>query len=277
LIYTWNPKLETDAVHKKFVIDEPPPDSWVQKVNWRDNPWFPEVLRAEMEQCKRTNPVKYDWIWEGEVLRAAIDALWTFESIDAQRVTIIQADLAPTVRKVVAVDPAVTANKKSDETGIVITSCTHTRPRHYYVHADLSGKYSPDGWARVVLDAYDHHEADAIVFETNQGGDLVLDNIRNACRALKREIPKLIGVRASKGKALRAEPIAGLYEQKLCHHAGHFPDLERQMLRYDPLDPTQKSPDRLDALVWALTELSSGRQPMKIAESALAVLTARRR
>ena len=119
----------------------------------------------------------------------------------------------------------------------------------YYVLEDVSGKYSPDEWGRLAVKTFYDWEADRIVAETNNGGDLV----ERLLRSVDNNIPYR-SVRATRGKMLRAEPIAALYEQKKVHHMGAFPELETQMCTY--VGQLKPSPDRLDALVWGLTELS---------------------
>lgn len=117
------------------------------------------------------------------------------------------------------------------------------------VEEDLSGKYSTGTWAQRVVNAYWEYEANEVVAEVNQGGDLVEDAIKTIDPRVK-----VVKVRASKGKFARAEPVAGLYEQRKVCHVKEMPDLEAQMTEWVPLN-TKKSPDRLDAMVWALTHL----------------------
>ena len=149
------------------------------------------------------------------------------------------------VRTVVAVDPSITAG--GDETGIVV-ACKD-KEGHGYVLADYSMQGTPDQWAKQVIDAYDKHEADAIVVEVNQGGLMVSQTLKTV-----RQLLPIREVRATKGKAIRAEPISAMYEQGKIHHVGSgFAELENQLTTWTP--EFGKSPDRLDALVWALTEL----------------------
>jgi phage terminase large subunit-like protein len=154
------------------------------------------------------------------------------------------------VRIVVAVDPAVSSTEGSDETGIVV--CGKDDRGHGYVLEDLSGRYDPAGWARAAIAAYHRHDADRIVAEANQGGDL----IENTLRTLDANIA-YSKVHASRGKFTRAEPVSSIYEQGRIHHCGLFPELEDQMTSFVPdLDRAKfGSPDRVDALVWGLTEL----------------------
>lgn len=179
-----------------------------------------------------------------EILEDNPNALWKRERIDELRVQHVP-DL---VRVVVGVDPAVTSNESSDETGIVVAGVD--KDGDGYVFGDSSLIASPDGWARIACRVYKEHEADRLVAEVNNGGDLV--------EMVMRTVDPHISfkkVHASRGKAKRAEPIAALYEQGRVHHVGSFPKLEDQMCAYDPLDENGDSPDRMDALVWALTEL----------------------
>lgn len=180
-------------------------------------------------------------------------ALWTEALIAAAHALQIRHEL---VRTVVAVDPATTASDESDETGIVATSSYGAGDnRQYSVDGDYSGKYSPNGWAQKAIGAYEQHNADAIVIETNQGGDMAESTLRNA--GFK---GRIVRVHASKGKFARAEPISALYEQGRVAHKGALYLLENQLMEYVPAT-AKKSPDRLDAMVWALTELG-GTQAM---------------
>jgi phage terminase large subunit-like protein len=192
-----------------------------------------------------------------ELLEDNPGALWSLKGIDADRVREMPANLT---RVVIGVDPAVSNTDESDLTGIVVCAEGPSLqgeiwPPHYYVIDDLSLQASPDRWASTVVKAYGAHGADRIVAETNNGGDLV----EALLRAKSLEFA-YTAVHASRGKLTRAEPIAALYEQHRVHHVGSFPQLEDQMCDYVPLVPggkPQKSPDRMDALVWALWELNN--------------------
>lgn len=181
-----------------------------------------------------------------EILDDNPNALWSRSNIDFHRVLRPPADI---VRVVIGIDPAVTSNEDSDETGIVV--CCRDRAGHGYVLDDLSCVEKPDKWAAVAVSALDRHSGDRIVAEVNNGGDMV----ESVLRTVRRRIPYK-AVRASRGKAIRAEPISSLYEQGLIHHVGAFPQLEDQLCEWNPSE-SGKSPDRLDALVWAFTELFS--------------------
>ncbi len=180
---------------------------------------------------------------EGEILSDNPGALWTYEMFSECR-----TDTYPALRRViVAVDPAVSTNQNSDDTGIIVAGLGIDR--HVYILQDSSGSYSPNEWAQKVCALYRKHNADRIVAEKNNGGALVESNIRT----VNPMVPITL-VHASKGKITRAEPVAALYEQRKVHHVGTFKKLEDQCCEYTG-DPRQDSPDALDALVWAVTEL----------------------
>jgi len=187
-----------------------------------------------------------------EVLDDIEGALWSYSMIEKNRAT----ETPEYQRIVVALDPAVTSGDDSDETGIVVAA--RGQDDEFYVLEDATIKASPDGWARLAIELYHKYNADRIIAEVNNGGDLV----ERVVRTIER-VP-YSAVRASRGKLVRAEPIAALYEQGKVHHVGEFKELEDQLISYTPT--SRKSPDRLDALVWAITELSqrSGKPAWRI-------------
>jgi phage terminase large subunit-like protein len=161
-------------------------------------------------------------------------------------------------RVIIAVDPS--GSEDGAETGIVVAGISRDKTRGYVLE-DLSQAGSPDTWARVVNDAFARWEADRVVAEANYGGDMVEATLRTVNRNISYR-----AVFASRGKAVRAEPVAALYEQGRILHVGTFPDLEDQMCTWSPNLPGQKSPDRMDAVVWAFTELMlKGSQPFSFA------------
>jgi phage terminase large subunit-like protein len=171
-------------------------------------------------------------------------ALWNRKRIDALRV-----NAAPVLKRVVVgLDPAVTAHEYSAETGIVAAGIGVDD--HFYVLDDKSLIQSPDAWARAAVKCYHDRAADRIIGETNNGGDMIEVLLRNVDPNVSYK-----SVTATRGKMIRAEPVAALYEQGRVHHVGYFSQLEDQLCDYDPIS-SPRSPDRLDALVWALTELS---------------------
>ena len=181
-----------------------------------------------------------------EILEDIEGALWNHNQLDNCR---IKEEEIPELKKiVVAIDPAVTANANSDDTGIIVAGLAENNK--YYILDDKSGKFSPDKWARLAIEQFYRYNANRIVAETNNGGDLV----ERLLRSVDTNIPYK-SVTATRGKMLRAEPISALYEQGKVFHTKVFSELEEQMCSYT--GDNKKSPDRLDALVWALTELSS--------------------
>lgn len=185
----------------------------------------------------------------GELLDDVEGALWTWKMIDDYRVTHTPDDV---VRRYVAVDPAVTFTRESDETGIITASITSNG--HIYVERDATTRDTVDGWARSVCIEYDRAQADAVIVESNQGGDMNESIIKSVDPTVNVRL-----VNATRGKRLRAEPVAALAEQGKIHHVGAFPDLEEQMTSWTPED--KQSPDRLDALVHAVTALTTTRVP----------------
>ena len=184
---------------------------------------------------------------DAELLEDAPGALWRRGVIEASRVAAPPA----LARVVVAIDPAAASHKDADETGIIVAG--RDADGGGYVLADASGRYAPAEWARAAIAAYAAHRADRVVAEVNNGGEMVEATLR----MVDPNVP-FAAVRAARGKAARAEPVAALYEQGRVRHLGAFPQLEDQMCAFtadfDP-DAAGYSPDRVDALVWALTEL----------------------
>jgi phage terminase large subunit-like protein len=186
-----------------------------------------------------------------EILDEVPGALWNRTQIEKLRLKAVPDGLR-LVRMVVAVDPAVSTNENSNETGIVVVG--KGSDGHYYVFADRSGVYSPEEWAREAVAQFDIHKADRVIGESNQGGDMV----ERTLRVIRATLPVTL-VHASRGKVTRAEPVAALYEQGKVHHIGCFPQLEDQMCQFTPdFNRTEMgySPDRIDALVWGVTDLA---------------------
>lgn len=191
----------------------------------------------------------------GQLLEDVEGALWSGEWIKA-----VPEGVDPVLtRIVVAVDPAGTARARSDETGIIVLG---TDGEDFYVLADYSGKYSPSGWARRVLDAVDAWGADCVVAENNYGGDMVRAVLENEADK-RRDIYSIQTVTSRRGKALRADPIATLYEKGRFWHLGEFELLENQMTGWIP---GTDSPDRLDALVHGATALAKAVAPTTVAD-----------
>ena len=185
-----------------------------------------------------------------ELINDMDGALWTPSLIDSKRENVINITEKIT-NVIVAVDPAVTSGDSSDETGVVVVGKDSNN--EYYVLDDKSGKYKPDQWGQLAIDLFYQWDADRIVAEVNNGGDLVEKLIRTLDSGVRYK-----SVHATRGKMVRAEPVAALYEQGRVHHCGVFSELETQMCTYTGERP-KPSPDRLDALVWGLSELNKSR------------------
>jgi len=184
-----------------------------------------------------------------ELLTDTPGALWQQDWLDRDRVKNLPWD--GWQRVVVAIDPAVTSGEDADETGIIVAAID--RAGHGYILEDASGKYAPHEWATKAISLYRKYSADRIIAERNNGGDMVEATIRSIDPNVSFK-----AVHASRGKVTRAEPISALYEQGKVHHIGTFTQLEDQLCAFTSdfsRSTAGYSPDRLDALVWALTEL----------------------
>lgn len=215
---------------------------YFQPATIADNPHIPAEYRNALSNLPEREFRRFvlgDW----DSLSAAPGALWTPEMIVRNRV-----QSAPELKRVVvAIDPAATSGPDADETGIVVLGIG--KDGHGYVLADGSGRYRPTEWANKAIALYRQYNADRIIGETNNGGDMVEATLR----AVDASLPYR-GVHASRGKAKRAEPVAALYERDLIHHVGAYDKLELQMTSWTP-DEQSFSPDRMDALVWAVSWL----------------------
>lgn len=205
-----------------------------------------EAMRVEMSSR----------LYEQEIMARFIadleGALWTRLLIDENRVN-RQPEYFQ--RVVVSIDPGINADSQG-ETGIVVTGLDYDD--HCHVLEDCTIRATPEGWARQAISAYERWQADRIVVERNQGGDMVAATLRT----IDANIP-ITEVHASRGKVTRAEPVVALYEQGLVHHVGFFPGLENQLCGWVPGDP---SPDRLDALVWGVWALKLSDELKKVAQ-----------
>jgi len=247
--YDCNPPGKRHWTYREFIEKEIPGtnensslDSAYLMMNPLDNisnlpPKYISTLKAMPKKYRQR-------FLDGLYLSDTEGALWRQDDIDRGRVTI-----APRlVRIVVAIDPAVTKSKTSDDTGIVVVGIGDDR--HCYVLEDLTGKYTPNGWAVKAVALYRKWEADRIIGEVNNGGDLVEINIRTVDPTISYK-----AVHASRGKDARAEPAEALYERDMAHHVGReFDKLEDEMCTWIP-NSGMPSPNRMDALVWGIWEL----------------------
>ena len=234
---------------KKLIVD---PDAVVTRGSTLDNQnnLAASTVKALYETYGNSRLGRQEL--EGEILGDIPGALWTREAIDLNRVKTAPDDLE---RVFVAVDPATSSHEGSDENGLVVVGLARDEDGYArgYVLEDASLKGPPEEWAKKAVSLYRKWSADKIIAEKNQGGLMV----ESVIRAQDRSVPVKL-VHASRGKVIRAEPISTLYEQGRVHHVGMFPKLEDQMCEFSVDNVRNKStgsPDRVDALVWGLTEL----------------------
>lgn len=225
------------------------PGTYVTKGSTYDNlenlaPSFVEEIKNKYEGSRLGRQEIH-----AELLEDNDNALWTRSDVDKGRVVMVPKGVE-LLRIIVALDPNTEGDVGHDEAGIVVAA--KGSDREYYVIDDCTIAGSPFKWARACATAYHKYDCDRVVYEKNQGGLMVEGTIAN----FDKKLP-LKGVHASRGKVTRAEPISTLYEQGRVHHVGEFPELEDEMCQWEPGMP---SPNRMDALVWAITELhgSSG-------------------
>ena len=260
--YDLNPSAKTHWVYRMFIEKRDPENKQplpnpfnygYYKINPGDNlanlaPEYLEELENLPEKARKRFLL-------GQFADDSEGALWTEELLAQNRRLGQEGSLPDWLRVVVAVDPSGCEgpeDTRSDEIGITVVALG--TDGHGYLLEDLSGRYSPEEWAKVAESAYNRHSADRIVGEKNYGGDMV----RAVIHACNSDLP-YSHVTATRGKVVRAEPISSLYEQNKVHHIGYFPELEDQMC-YMTMSGYQglKSPDRADALVWGFTELFPG-------------------
>ena len=251
-IYTGTPKQGHPLVKK--LIEDTSVFTVVSPTS--ENKKLPERVRRDLyNRLSGTRRGRQEL--EGEVLTDTPGALWTLTQLDASRYGMPGLPPIPApdeLRKiVVGWDPAVTSGDNSDEHGIVVAGIVPGDPSHFVILDDLSGVYTPMEAVNVVADAYSKWDADTVVAETNNGGDLIPTLLRTGAPTIPVKT-----VTATRGKRLRAEPVAALSEQGRLHIVGSLPKLEDQMTTWSPSSPG--SPDRLDAMVWAITALAEETQ-----------------
>lgn len=256
-----NPTTQSHWTHRLFVQGVEPTekrpvmrgDYVFAVVNPHDN--AENLDTAYIEGLKLLPKAKRDRFFLGQYSGDSAEALWQRSTIDANRLHVLQeADLPDFKRVVVAIDPAISSEDGANETGIIVAA---TDDRGFgYVLADGSGVYKPNEWARAALTLYHNYKADRIIAEANQGGEMVEEVIS----AQNPHVPVAL-VKASRGKYVRAEPVSAIYARGRVRHVGEFAELEDQMCSFTAdFDRKQQgySPDRMDALVWAMTDLFPG-------------------
>nr|DAH95267.1 MAG TPA: Large terminase [Caudoviricetes sp.] len=232
------------ALIKRLMLE---PTSVVTRAATQANAYHlaPTFLKGVLARYKDTRLGRQEL--DGEIIEDRPDALWSHALIESCRV----AEAPPLARIVVAVDPPASSGKRADACGIVAAGITGEGAIYVIADETVSGA-TPAVWAAKAIALWRRVEADALVAEVNQGGEMV----RSVINEVDPSVP-VIPVRASRGKWLRAEPVATLYEQGRVKHAGNFPALEDEMCDFGPTGLSSgRSPDRLDALVWAIASLT---------------------
>lgn len=269
--YDLNPTGRAHWTYREFIehvnpVDRQPLDPATRAaivLNPADNPHLPSDYMAALDEMPSRQRQRFR---DGRYLAEAPDALWSLmdrEAADGGVIPGIDGLRAPAppalARVVIGVDPSGSSGTSGDSQGIVVAA--RGVDGHAYVLADRSCRLSPDGWAGTVAKAARDFGADRVVAEKNYGGAMVEAVLRTAMPAMPVKL-----VNATRGKIVRAEPVAALYEQGKVHHVGAHPDLEEQMTMTTTAGyQGGGSPDRLDALVWALTELMLGPKSYNLA------------
>jgi predicted phage terminase large subunit-like protein len=258
--YDENPPIRTHWTHRLFIEKRealPPyrplgnPESYEAiQMNPADNAEnLPATYLKELQALPARERIRF---WEGRFGDIGENCLWSFEMIDKCRVK-----ERPELRRIiVAVDPSGTKGSADagDHVGIVVVGLGLDGDA--YILEDASVKAAPSKWGAVVINCFERHDADCVIAEVNFGGAMVQHVVQAAAAQANNIRVRYKEVRASRGKAVRAEPIAALYEQGRVHHAGEFPALEDQLAAFTTAGYMgDGSPDRADALIWGLTEL----------------------
>jgi len=240
----WNPSLESDPIDVFFRGPIKPRRAIVRKINYEQNPYFPEALAELMAKDREKDPGRAKWIWDGAYRPSVQGAIWTRDTLDRawHAGRYVEGGWG---RVVVGVDPS----GGGDDVGIVVAALYGDGA--IVLEDATCPATSPFAWATQVAKCIERWNADCVVAETNFGGDMVESNLRAAGIKVR-----IVESHAYRGKHVRAEPVAGLYDQNLIRHRSQFPAMEAEMLETTP-DGYQgaASPNRMDALVWALTHL----------------------
>jgi len=239
----WNPRLATDPIDVFFRGPVKPKRAIVRKINHDQNPHFPDALRELMALDYSKDHLRAVWIWEGGYMPSVTGAIWNREGLDRAWMAGRMAN--DWGRVVVGVDPS----GGGDDVGIVAVA--EYADGAIVLEDATCPATSPHAWAVAVAKCAERWGADCIVAEKNFGGDMVESNLRSA-----NITARVVLVHASRGKQVRAEPVAGLYDQGRVRHKSQFPLMEAEMLSTTPAGyQGEASPNRMDALVWAITEL----------------------
>lgn len=254
LIVSLNPSSTDSWLFKRYFKDLPSEDfsgiignKLYVYSNYKDVEKYVGKTKIDLiQQIKKTDPIKYQNQYLGKWLPSGFRSLWSAALVQKAHENVTLPTEFQQI--VIGVDPAATNTKKSDETGIIVVGF---KDGIYYVLEQATGKYSPLEWALKIKQLYEKWNANYVVAQVNMGGDLVQANIRNVCG----EFIYIEKIHASKGKILRAQPVAALYQQNLVKHIKIFEQLEYEMQTFSG-NPKDKSPNSLDACVHAITYLA---------------------
>lgn len=240
----WNPRLSTDPIDVYFRGPVKPRKAIVRKINFDQNPFFPEALREQMQLDFLKDRLRALWIWLGGYMPSVQGAIWNREGLDRawQAGRLAESGWG---RVVVGVDPS----GGGDDVGIVAVA--EYGDGAIVLEDATCPAQSPMAWATAVAKCVERWDADCVVAEKNFGGDMVESTLRAGGVDTR-----VVMVTASRGKQVRAEPVAALYDQNRIRHRDQFPLMEAEMLMTTPAGyQGEESPNRMDALVWAITEL----------------------
>ena len=241
----WNSRLATDPIDLFFRGPVKPKGAIVRKINFDQNPFFPDALRELMELDFLKDKLRAAWIWLGAYMPSVQGSIWNREGLDEAWREGRHASPSDWGRVVVGVDPS----GGGDDVGIVVAA--EYGEGAVILEDATCPATSPMAWATTVAKCVDRWKADCVVAEKNFGGDMVESTLRAGGVSAR-----VVMVSASRGKQVRAEPVAALYDQKRIRHHEQFPLMEAEMLMTTPAGyQGDLSPNRMDALVWAITEL----------------------
>lgn len=249
--FSFNPYSRDDVVYKKFVLQEPPPNTIIKKVSYLDNDFHDEKMERLRLQSLQEDPLKYTHVWEGELMQGSESSYWKSDLLE--RMTLDEYRYGY-IRVVIAVDPATTHQEASNEYGIIVVAEGYDGK--YYILEDASGIMTPQYFIDTIDILHLKYQAECVVVETNQGGDFIK-------HAILVHNPHIVvrEVKASKSKHLRALPVAQISEQGRLFFIGHaYGTLKTQMMLMTSQGYQGKkgeSPDRLDALVWGVYYLAN--------------------
>lgn len=245
---SWNPRSAADPIDTLLRGMDTPPNAAVIEANYMDNEFFTEELEAERAHDEKFNRDRYAHIWLGAYEPQAKGAIWQRQGFHQNRVRAMPCERG---RTLVGVDPAVSDTDTSNEHGITV-GCLGADDRGYMLE-DASLHGSPHQWATRAVAMFDKWDADAVVIEINQGGDMC----RHTLETIRKGLP-IIEVRATRGKHVRAEPISSLYQLDRISHVGTFTEMEDQFCLFTAHGwegDDDKSPDRAESAIWLWTEL----------------------